>query len=120
MALALGITESQAKNQSPKVAPASAPDRDLDRDPGRGVRRQADDLLIRAPDADAGLRQAPAPEVPLRAEPTRTRPRDESRDLSDADRYRQSQAARAVSVYEAVQTADRRLPAGSSSIDGRV
>ncbi|MFO1188745.1 MAG: hypothetical protein U1E97_03940 [Alphaproteobacteria bacterium] len=120
MALALGITESQTKNQSPKVAPAAAPDRDL----GRGTRRQSDEVVTRAPDVEPEPRpapaSAPAPDGPPRIEPMRARPRDESRDLSDADRYRQSQAARAVSVYEAVQTADRRLPAGSGSIDGHV
>lgn len=118
MAQALGISESQALYQSPKVAPVSRGENQF----SRGAPRQRDEIAARsnAPEPEPRMTPAAAPvtEALAQGESLRRAPRPEQLDLSDADRYRQQQAARAVSIYESTQMVDRRRPAGETGIDG--
>lgn len=118
MAQALGISESQAPGQSPKVAPVSRGENQF----SRGTPRQRDEIAAKLnvpyPEPRQAPVAAPSAEAVPQGESLRRAPRPEQRDLSDADRYRQQQAAMAVSIYESTQMVDRRRPAGATGVDG--
>jgi len=149
MAQALGVNEGQAQERAQRVERAARSDDDFRRGAARQADQIADRTAERLPGPDEILERraafapppAPAPAGqasrqpaftpgidspidpatdPAQGNPVPAQPRAESRALSDADRYRQAQAARAISVYEANQLADRRRPGGSSAVDGRV
>lgn len=128
MAQALGIAESQAPSHAPKVQPPSRSDAEF----SRGAARQRDEIAARTsrrepepsrrepePRPEPSPAADPEPGVEIARAQAREQARDLSRDLSDVDRFRQREAAKAVSAYEAVQAVDRRLPSGSSGVDGR-
>ncbi len=130
MAQALGIAESQAPSQAPKVQPTSRSDAEF----SRGAERQRDEIAARTsrrepepsrrepeprPVPQPSPAADPEPGVEIARAQARHEARDLSRELSDVDRFRQREAAKAVSAYEAVQAVDRRLPSGSSGVDGR-